>query len=66
MMVALWFDHSEWQDFLVIPNPQNEPGIKLMWPGRWIRAHEHALFPVLRHNAHSADKTSCFAIELRR
>jgi len=66
MMVALWFDHSEWQDFLMTPNPQNERGIKFMRPSRWDGAHEHALFPVLRHNAHSADKTPCSATELRR
>jgi hypothetical protein len=64
MMVALWFDHSERQDFLVIPNPQNEPGIKFMRQS--IGAHEHALFPVLPRNERSAGKTSCFATELRR
>jgi hypothetical protein len=42
MIVALWFDHSEWQDFLVILNPQNEPGIKFMRLGRCVGAHEHA------------------------
>jgi hypothetical protein len=47
MMVALWFDHSEWQDFLMIPNPENEPGIKFMRLARCVGAHEHAMFPIL-------------------